>query len=433
MHRAIFSCMHLPGETSPGNYIGSCLDMHRVIFLCMFLTVIRADGTPELSSTGDAVTGFQPSLAVMVGVLTVMLILTFILLLFAKGCRRQSPEQDQENEEGLAQSRSGYSGIDKTVIKSLPFFRFSALKGSREGLECAVCLSKFQDIEILRLLPKCKHAFHINCVDQWLERHSNCPLCRHKVSSDDHASVTYSDSLRFLQSQSYLRQDSNFELFVQREGDSNHHRSSRFIRGSSFKNSIQNEEEMQIPESCHKNEDVEEILHKFNHKIIIADGVLLKNRWSNVSYSDLMFLNSEMINETSTNRFSSTEGRDDPFAINSYNCSEIMMIKQEVEEKNKFENKLVKDCQNDTVPFARFQNHTSKILDPSEKRSMSEIIVHPRSTRSIIRGESSGSQNNVNEEKQRRLWLPIARRTVEWFANRERRFTHTQNTIQSHV
>jgi hypothetical protein len=61
-----------------------------------------------------------------------------------------------------ARSASQFSGINKTVI--VTSFRFSSLKGSREGLECAVYLSKFEDIEILRLLPQCKHAFYINCV-----------------------------------------------------------------------------------------------------------------------------------------------------------------------------------------------------------------------------------------------------------------------------
>jgi hypothetical protein len=55
----------------------------------------------------------------------------------------------------------------------------------QEGLECAVCLCRYEDNEILRLLPKCKHAFHVDCVDLWLASHSTCPLCRHCVSSED--------------------------------------------------------------------------------------------------------------------------------------------------------------------------------------------------------------------------------------------------------
>ncbi|XP_052170435.1 E3 ubiquitin-protein ligase ATL42-like [Diospyros lotus] len=40
------------------------------------------------------------------------------------------------------------------------------------------CLSKFEDSEVLRLLPKCRHAFHMDCIDKWLESRCSCPLCR---------------------------------------------------------------------------------------------------------------------------------------------------------------------------------------------------------------------------------------------------------------
>lgn len=45
-------------------------------------------------------------------------------------------------------------------------------------LECAVCLSEFGEEETLRLLPKCSHAFHPDCIDEWLATHTSCPVCR---------------------------------------------------------------------------------------------------------------------------------------------------------------------------------------------------------------------------------------------------------------
>ena len=53
--------------------------------------------------------------------------------------------------------------------------------GLVEGTDCSVCLSEFQEDESVRLLPKCGHAFHIQCIDTWLRSHSNCPLCRANV------------------------------------------------------------------------------------------------------------------------------------------------------------------------------------------------------------------------------------------------------------
>ncbi|CAN1218321.1 RING-H2 finger protein ATL2 [Linum perenne] len=43
---------------------------------------------------------------------------------------------------------------------------------------CAVCLSSFEEMEYIRLLPNCNHCFHIHCIDMWLYSHPDCPLCR---------------------------------------------------------------------------------------------------------------------------------------------------------------------------------------------------------------------------------------------------------------
>lgn len=43
---------------------------------------------------------------------------------------------------------------------------------------CAVCLAEFRDGETLRLLPRCGHMFHRDCIDTWLRVQGNCPLRR---------------------------------------------------------------------------------------------------------------------------------------------------------------------------------------------------------------------------------------------------------------
>ncbi|KAL6974437.1 RING-type E3 ubiquitin transferase [Sarracenia purpurea var. burkii] len=412
-------------------------------------------------SSDDGLSNFQPSLAVVIGILAVMFSLTFVLLVYAKLCHRTSSSplhnDEQQSLDGLIRSGSRFSGIDKTVIESLPFFRFSSLRGSREGLECSVCLSRFEDIEILRLLPKCKHAFHINCVDQWLEKHSSCPLCRRKVSADDLALMTLSNSLRFLSNQSESRGpgDSNVELFVQREED---HRSgsSRFSIGSSLRRVDRGKKEDELPikeNSCDFDDDQNLLLHKFNHKIIVSDSiVLLQNRWSNLSSSDLMFLNSQMIGSMSSNRFASLDSNKEQSSnrrgIDSIEDGRrIMKIKEEMERKRDFENRIIgKMNQNGSLPLSGSSSistasdskpiprYESRVLNQTDKRSMSEITVHPRFREPMMMKnsvrESSLPENAAKEERLKRVWLPIARRTVQWFANREERSQQSQNTRQ---
>lgn len=134
---------------------------------------------------------FRPSMAVVVGVLTTTFSITFLLLLYAKHCKRGNAvvvgySRYPNSVIGAPSfTTRKNSGIDQAVIESLPIFRFGSLSGQKEGLECAVCLDKFEQTEILRLLPKCKHAFHVECVDTWLDAHSTCPLCRYRVDPED--------------------------------------------------------------------------------------------------------------------------------------------------------------------------------------------------------------------------------------------------------
>lgn len=371
-----------------------------ILILAVLSLNVKGEGPPSddlpSSSSQDVVSSFQPSLAVVIGVLSVMFSLTFLLLLYAKFCHRTSSYvHNLSIQDGLVRSVSCSSGIDKTVVESLPFFRFSLLRGSKQGLECSVCLSKFEDIEILRLLPMCKHAFHIDCIDQWLEKHSTCPLCRHKISCQDLSLLTYSDSLRFLWSRSeeLIRdEESNLELYIQRE-----------------ENGRSEKEDLPIQENNEK------ALHRFNHKIIVSD-VVFKNRWSNVTSSDLIFLNSEMLNGMTSNRFSSMD-RNSTEQSTVIEEGQTMNIKDEMERKRLFENKI-KSQSLVAAPS------TSKVVSINEKRSMSEIIVYPRFN-------NRNREISVPEERRRKLWFPIARRTVKWFANRETRSPHTENTIQT--
>ncbi|XP_006647838.1 E3 ubiquitin-protein ligase ATL23-like [Oryza brachyantha] len=55
----------------------------------------------------------------------------------------------------------------------------------REGAgagECAVCLEAFRAGDRRRVLPRCEHGFHAQCVDSWLSMSRLCPMCRAEVA-----------------------------------------------------------------------------------------------------------------------------------------------------------------------------------------------------------------------------------------------------------
>ncbi|XWS19987.1 hypothetical protein CRYUN_Cryun31cG0063000 [Craigia yunnanensis] len=73
-------------------------------------------------------------------------------------------------------------GLDPTILASVPVLMFRQ-EEFKEGLECAVCLSELVEGDKARLLPKCNHGFHVDCIDMWFQSHSTCPLCRNPVAA----------------------------------------------------------------------------------------------------------------------------------------------------------------------------------------------------------------------------------------------------------
>ncbi|GKV00365.1 hypothetical protein SLEP1_g13060 [Rubroshorea leprosula] len=283
---------------------------------------------------------FKPTIAIIVGVLTTMFSIIFLLLLYAKHCQRN---RSLPNSSGLAPAPRKNSGIHRAVIESLPIFRFSSLRGEKDGLECAVCLNKFEPTEVLRLLPKCKHAFHVECVDTWLDAHSTCPLCRYRVDPEDILLIgdthvlheneqipPHSDPILDPGPKSWTqpvsgRHSSAGErttALLQKPGDpegepgcSRNPASYRRSLDSSTSTNINEtvniarfdrprKDGLLLGDGGRKSTASD---RKLEHRIIVSGGTsALQQRWSDVQPSDLLHLRSEMIINESERRMSTS-------------------------------------------------------------------------------------------------------------------------------
>ncbi|KAJ7948398.1 RING-H2 finger protein [Quillaja saponaria] len=121
--------------------------------------------------------------AVSVALVIVIIVALHLYIRFV--LRRQGGRRSIIGQLGLtvAQSRSSEppkSGLDPTVIEALPTFLFKKQNNNSQDdmIECAVCLSVLENEEMVRELPNCKHIFHVDCIDKWLESQSTCPICR---------------------------------------------------------------------------------------------------------------------------------------------------------------------------------------------------------------------------------------------------------------
>ncbi|CAI8585084.1 unnamed protein product [Vicia faba] len=75
----------------------------------------------------------------------------------------------------------GVKGMSQTCIMKLPFHKFNSsdkiMKLYNESC-CLICFQDFENGELVRILPKCCHIYHLECIDKWLVQQGSCPICR---------------------------------------------------------------------------------------------------------------------------------------------------------------------------------------------------------------------------------------------------------------
>lgn len=134
---------------------------------------------------------FSPSFAIIIVILIAAL---FLMGFFSIYIRRCSDSPSTNAGLPVMHGRLGITtrGLDSSVIETFPILEYSEVKIHKIGkevLECAVCLCEFEDTETLRLIPKCDHVFHTECIDEWLSLHTTCPVCRANLVPEPAESV----------------------------------------------------------------------------------------------------------------------------------------------------------------------------------------------------------------------------------------------------
>nr|XP_010927112.1 RING-H2 finger protein ATL43-like [Elaeis guineensis] len=365
------------------------------------------------SARSSSVVPFRPSIAVIVGVLTTMFSLTFLLLLYAK--HRKQTSAGLGGGGGVvpgfpAAAVRRNSGVERTVVESLPVFRFGSLSGHKEGLECAVCLNRFEPVEALRLLPKCRHAFHVECVDTWLDAHSTCPLCRVRVDPEDVLLVPrpdpnppssgcggkpprdskttgddttanptpYGRRISGRHSSAGEKCSNSLQIVVHRADPANRMSADCAVaRGGAAGGSFEPERGKVRKDGLLLPVDRQEFDRRYSHRIVVSDGDGMQERWSDLRPSDLLFLRSEMI-ITDSGRFSASRaGR-------------------------------------------ASGSSTGGGRDVISARCASEITGRRRPPIRAHSGGGGGARREVEEERTMRRWLGFAaKRRARWLGSRD--------------
>uniref|UniRef100_A0A0E0M284 RING-type E3 ubiquitin transferase n=1 Tax=Oryza punctata TaxID=4537 RepID=A0A0E0M284_ORYPU len=157
----------------------------RLLMLLLLLAVAvfaAAQPSQDNPPPGYYATNFSPSMAIVIVVLIAAFFFLGFFSIYVRHCYGDRADYSTSPlpRSGAARSRR-QRGLDQSVLATFPTMAYADVKAHKSvkgALECAVCISEFDDDETLRLLPKCSHVFHQDCIDTWLASHVTCPVCR---------------------------------------------------------------------------------------------------------------------------------------------------------------------------------------------------------------------------------------------------------------
>lgn len=161
--------------------------------LVLFLLISMSAGQPEQPDPRNEPYNYggrlTPAMSVVVVVVIAALFFMGFFVVYIRHCT--GAVDGSVNPTGGARRRVANAtvarGLDAETMETFPTFIYSEVKTQKIGkgaLECAICLNEFEDDETLRLLPKCDHVFHPQCIGAWLQGHVTCPVCRTNLAEE---------------------------------------------------------------------------------------------------------------------------------------------------------------------------------------------------------------------------------------------------------
>jgi len=107
---------------------------------------------------------------------------------------RQIEDEDLVSRWGHVSSLAGFQSLPGPIdgglspaeiqalpIETLPSQEAFEMEIGQDVRECPICICELEPGDAVRRLPGCDHAFHRSCIDLWLLRHAECPLCKRNI------------------------------------------------------------------------------------------------------------------------------------------------------------------------------------------------------------------------------------------------------------
>ncbi|CAN0839509.1 Probable E3 ubiquitin-protein ligase ATL44 [Linum grandiflorum] len=93
----------------------------------------------------------------------------------------ENGEGNSDVEEARERMRRRRQSKYHRLMMKLGCVQYGSAETETKSGECAICLEDYNVGEPCRIMPSCRHMFHVDCIDNWLNMKISCPLCRRCV------------------------------------------------------------------------------------------------------------------------------------------------------------------------------------------------------------------------------------------------------------
>lgn len=74
---------------------------------------------------------------------------------------------------------------EKTIQKDKFTLKYRHnLVSANDDKTCVICYNEYKEGELVCNLPGCIHMFHWDCIKNWVDQKSNCPMCRKSIRAE---------------------------------------------------------------------------------------------------------------------------------------------------------------------------------------------------------------------------------------------------------
>ncbi|CAD8185479.1 unnamed protein product [Paramecium pentaurelia] len=176
--------------------------------------------------------------------IAIILLLTWIIVIVIR-YRKSSRIHDEVNTVSHPPNNNNRINQSSLVIniidQYMPKLKYSEILEFPEFQEleiqetCSVCLQEYQKQTLCRFTP-CHHIFHFNCLEQWIIKHENCPLCRTALDQKSLKELLNQNILDTFKKNQQQNKKKQHNVVIQSQLFSNAHTRLRMIANNSIDN-----------------------------------------------------------------------------------------------------------------------------------------------------------------------------------------------------